>query len=100
MGEARRRKGSKIKVEKTLLFFSDHDQGQSYLIDTIWHEGHWWLVGSWLAPHDGGQRLPERLVRLTGLRYEEVKNQPFRFLLNNAIPKSVLDGAERATSMR
>jgi hypothetical protein len=39
-----------------------------------------------------GDKIPDRLVRLTGLRYQEVDDQRFRFLLNNAIPKSVMDG--------
>jgi hypothetical protein len=83
------------KVFKTYLFFSDHDQGHPYLIDTIEHEGALWLVGSWIESHATGKRTPGRLVRLTGLPYQEVEGEAYRFLLNNSIPKAVLDGKEQ-----
>ncbi len=81
-----------MEVFKTYLFFEGHDEGSPYLIDTISLEGQWRLVGSWLAPNTKGARVPEKLVRLTGLQFQEVQGQPFRFLLNNVLPKSVLDG--------
>jgi len=84
-----------MEVFKTYLFFSDHDQGSPYLIDTIWHRDSWWLVGSWLQSNATGERTPERLVRLSGLAYQEVQGQSYRFLLNNSIPKAVLDGKEQ-----
>ncbi len=84
-----------MDVFKTHLFFEDHDQGFPYLIDTIQYEEGWWLVGSWLVHNATQERIPERLVRLTGLRFQEVHGQPYRFLLNNSLPKSVLDGEER-----
>jgi hypothetical protein len=84
------------ETQKTYLFFSDHDQGHPHLVDTIFHEGAWWLVASWLQANATGERTPERLVRLTGLRHEEVAGQPYRFLLNSPIPKSVFDGQAQA----
>jgi hypothetical protein len=45
-----------------------------------------------MANYDGGVRTPERLVRLSGLPFEEVKGQPHRFLLGKVLPRSVLDG--------
>jgi len=83
-----------MEVLKTYLFFSGHDEGHPYLIDTIWHENHWWLVGNWLEQPVTGHRIPERIVLMDGLtvRFQEVEGQPYRFLLNNALPKSVLDG--------
>ena len=84
-----------MEIFKTYLFFSGHDEGHPYLIDTIRHEGSLWLVGSWLESNDTGEKIPERIVRLSGLRFQEVENQPYQFLLNNALPKSVLDGQEQ-----
>jgi hypothetical protein len=81
-----------IEVFKTLLFFEGYDEGHSYLIDTIFYQGAWWLVASWIAQYATSERAPERLVRLTGLRFEEVEGKPHRFLLHNSIPRSVLDG--------
>lgn len=80
------------KVEKTYLFFSDFDQGNPYLIDTIQIDGVWWLVGSWIVPHGAEGRTPEIIVRLTGLRFDEVFDPRYRFLLQNSIPKAALEG--------
>ena len=84
-----------MEVFKTYLFFEGFDEGSPYLIDTIFLAGAWWLVGSWLAANATGERVPERLVRLTGLPHEEASGQRHRFLLNNSLPKSVLDGEAR-----
>lgn len=85
-----------MEVFKTYLFFEGFDEGSPYLIDTIFVAGAWWLVGSWLAANATGERVPERLVRLTGLAHEEVVGQRHRFLLHNSLPKSVLDGQARS----
>ena len=84
-----------MEVFKTYLFFEGYDENHSYLIDTIQYEGQWWLVGSWFQSHLTDDRVPERLVRLSGLRYQEVQGQPYRFFLNNALPKALLDGQEQ-----
>jgi hypothetical protein len=84
-----------MDVFKTYLFFEGFDEGSSYLIDTIFLDGAWWLVGSWLEARATQERVPERLVRLSGLPHETVSGQRWRFLLNNPLPKSVLDGKAR-----
>jgi hypothetical protein len=83
-----------MEIFKTHLFFSGHDEDHPYLIDTIFHEGHWWLVATWLQNHATGHRIPERIIQMDGLtvRFQEVDGEPYHFLLNNALPKSVLDG--------
>ena len=79
-------------VFKTHLFFADHDKGEPFLIDTIFHEDRWWLVGSWLELHATGERVPETLVLLDTLRHQEIEGKPYRFVLNNEIPRAVLRG--------
>jgi hypothetical protein len=81
-----------MDVYKTYLYFSDHDDGYPYLIDTISYNNEWWLVATWLQSNSNQEKIPERIVRLTGLKFQKVENQKYRFLLNNAIPRSVLDG--------
>lgn len=81
-----------MEVYKTFLFFSGFDEEHSYLIDTIYFEGAWWLVASWFQARESGERIPNRLVRLDGLKYQEVNDECYRFLLNSSIPKSVMDG--------
>lgn len=84
-----------FEIFKTYLFFSGYDEGRPYLVDTIFYKNEWWLVSSWLESNDKKQKIPERLVRLTGLRFQEVDDERYRFLLNNAIPKSVFDGKKQ-----
>lgn len=81
-----------MEVFKTYLFIDGHDEGYPYLIDTIFYKGEWWLVSSWLYNDSATQQIPERLVRLTGLEFEDISGHQYRFLLKNSIPKSVLDG--------
>ena len=84
-----------MKTFKTYLFFSGYDEGTPYLIDTIFYENAWWLVASWIESNNKSEKIPERLVQLTGLRYQEVHEGNHRFVLNNSIPKSVFDGKEQ-----
>jgi hypothetical protein len=84
-----------VEIFKTQLFFEGYDEGHSYLVDTIFFENQWWLVATWLSSNTKSEKIPERLIRLSGLRYQEVDGKPYRFLLTNAIPKSVFDGREQ-----
>ncbi len=77
---------------KTLAVFSDHELGSSHLIDTIFHQGRWWLVGTWLQSNATGDRVPETLVLLDTLRHQEIEGKPYRFVLNSEIPRAVLRG--------
>jgi len=81
-----------METFKTMVFLGDH--GKPQFIDTIWHEGHWWLVATWLQHHTTGHRIPERIIQMDGmvLRFQEVQNPDYRFLVNNSIPISVFDG--------
>lgn len=83
-----------MEIFKTYLFFSGHDEAHPYLIDTIWHENHWWIIASWIEEHATGQRIPKKIIQMDGVavRFQEVEGQSYRFMLNNALPKSVFDG--------
>ena len=81
-----------MDVCKTLAFFSGHDQGSRHLIDTIFYQGRWWLVGTWLQSSATGDRVPETLVLLDTLRHQEIEGKPYRFVLTHGIPRSVLRG--------
>ena len=84
-----------MEVCKTFVFISDRIQVSPHLIDTIFYEGRWWLVGTWLESNATGDRVPETLVLLDTLRHQEIEGKPYRFVLNNGIPKSVLRGEAR-----
>lgn len=77
---------------KTLITFSGYDEGHFHLVDTIWHDNAWWLVATWLQDPSTGHKTPERIVRLDGLRYQEVQGQAYRFVLSSAIPIAVFEG--------
>ena len=85
-----------LKLCKTLVSFKGDETGDLYRADTIWHDGAWWLVGSWLQSNATGERVPEKLVLLSGLRFQEVNLPDYRFALNSPLPKSVLDGQPQA----
>ncbi len=84
-----------MEVCKTFAFISDRDQVSPHLIDTIFYEDRWWLVGTWLESNATGDRVPETLVLLDTLRHREIEGKPYRFALKPEIPKSVLRGEAR-----
>ncbi len=84
-----------MDVRKTFAFISDDDGASPHLIDTIFHEGQWWLVGTWLESNTTGDRVPETLVLLDTLHHQEIEGKPYRFALKPAIPRSVLRGEAR-----
>lgn len=82
-----------MDVWKTYAFFSDHDQGFAQLLDTIAANGQLWIVGSWLQSNATGERIPEKLVLLDALPHQEAPpGKPYRFVLSNSLPRSVLQG--------
>lgn len=83
-----------METVKTLITFSGFDEGRFHLVDTIWHDNAWWLVSTWLQNQATGHKTPERIVRLSGLRYQELTAEPYRFVLNNAVPISVFEGKQ------
>ena len=58
----RKPEGRAMDVCKTFAFISDTDEVSPHLIDTIFYEDRWWLVGTWLESRATGDRVPERLV--------------------------------------
>ncbi len=84
-----------MEVCKTFVFISDRIQVSPHLIDTIFYEGRWWLVGTWLESNATGDRVPETLVLLDTLRHREIEGKPYRFALKPEIPISVLRGEAR-----
>lgn len=80
-----------MDVFKTRVFF-DELKEDSHLVDTIWHEGAWWLVGKWISVIATGERMPDVLVRLTGLPHHETTDPQYRFFLHIQLPKRALEG--------
>src|SRR3990167_10092659 len=58
-----------MRIWMTLVL--DEDE-QPHSISTIEHEGKFWLVLSWIAPHGKGVRIPVRAICLDDLPHIEV----------------------------
>ena len=84
------------QIFKTRLFIEGHDLDSETLVDTVFYKDAWWLVPEWLKSDATGELSPLRLIRLSGLRYEEGDDPECRFFLNTPIPKSVLDGEKQS----
>ena len=84
-----------MDVWKTFAFVSDDGQVSPHLIDTIFYEDRWWLVGTWLESNATEDRVPETLVLLDTLRHQKIEGKPYRFVLKHEIPKAVLRGEAR-----
>ena len=79
-----------MNILKTFLAITDDISGYVYQMDTIYHEGQWWLVPEWLVKNDTGQKTPLRLVRPVGGLSAD--GDPPRAFSANLVPKSALDG--------
>jgi hypothetical protein len=77
------------------------DDGQTYLIDTIQHEGAFWLVPKWLATTSPEVHKPARIIRLPMDRVQDLGQN---FLgsgirirkLAGLLPKAGLDGESQS----
>lgn len=72
------------------------DDGETYLIDTIEHEGALWLVPQWRdGPYPHMQR-PERIIRMEKAALRDlgvlVDKGPRIHRLADQVPKAVLSG--------
>ena len=62
-------------------------------IDTIKHDGRMWLVPGWIEGPTAGFLMPKRIVCLDRLRHQAMpKNHSADFVVNDPVPKTVLDG--------
>lgn len=85
------------EVTKTIFKTMLGSGGQMLIVDTIEHESELWLVPQWLGAPGQKWQMPRHIVRLTGRQYQTFSpdsQYPADYLLNEPIPKSVLDGQE------
>jgi hypothetical protein len=61
------------------------------LMDTIFHEGYFWLVPEWLESRAEGWQMPERIICLMLLDHQVEMNSQFGdFVVRNPPPKGLL----------
>lgn len=63
-------------------------------LSVIEHEGALWIVTGWLEHKTRPVRRPIRLIRMTGLAFEELDaaKHGADYMVNQPIPRAVLDG--------
>ena len=62
-------------------------------VDTISYRGQNWLVPYWLNKRGEEGRTPERMILLDSIPHQMTPDAPNHdFLVNNPIPRSVLEG--------
>ena len=66
--------------------------GEMKQCDTIQIEGKFWLVPEWTYNRSEGWKTPVRIVALEGLAHHPTTLHGASILVEDSIPKSVLDG--------
>lgn len=63
-----------------------------FSIDTIEHEGSYWIVLSWTEYPAIAKRTPGQALRLPKHAFQRPENMVFDLVLNTELPKAALDG--------
>lgn len=66
-----------------------------HLFDGIEYEGKIWIVAEWLQTQDGQWRKPKRIICVTNLRHQDLRDRKVRsadLAVNEPVPKGVLEG--------
>jgi hypothetical protein len=84
-------------AQETVKTYVACDDGQTYLVDTIEHEGDLWLVPKWLDPTYPSMRKPARIIRLPKGRLQDLganllNSGVHARKLDGLVPKALLDG--------
>lgn len=67
-------------------------QGQILKMDTIEHEGQFWLVPQWIDSQTEEWTMPARIILLDSLPHQESDGKQWDFVLNDPIPKAIAFG--------
>ncbi len=83
-----------MKVLKGTVCISDDPELGTTIckIDAIEYDGKIWLVPEWLDKLGEGWSMPVRIICLDTLQHQRIASGNPDFVVNNPIPKSVLDG--------
>ena len=92
----------RMKLLKSMIQSGD---GGVYEMDTVRHEGHFWLVPEWLeipnlaslyADDTGDESekliMPARIIQIDPLEHQKTEIHGAQFVVTYPIPKSVLTG--------
>ena len=66
---------------------------EQLICDTLEIDGVLWLVPEWTEPTSGRWSKPERIIRLSGLRYQRARDTvPYDYVLSDPMPTDVFTG--------
>ena len=68
------------------------DDGTIYKVDTVEHEGHFWIVPEWLEIREEKLIMPARIIQIDSLDHQKTEIYGCQFVVTYSIPKSVLSG--------
>ena len=66
--------------------------GNIELMDTIFHEGKYWLIPDWQLSVDDKYIRPLRIICLSTIEHRDVGAPNYRFAIARQLPKGVLLG--------
>lgn len=76
------------KIYKTMVA-----QGGAILkMDTIHHDGRYWLVPDWLVSPDGMKMKPRIAIDMTAIRHDTLGSPMGDFLVNSPLPPGATEG--------
>jgi hypothetical protein len=79
----------------TAVSFFGEDQVSPSKVDTIEHEGQFWLVPEWIVDSKTGTRMPARIILLDKSMHQKTTGHAFGdFVLNQLIPRAVFEGRQ------
>lgn len=89
-----------MRVLKTFVVISGsaENRGKVYTLDTIRYEEKLWLVPYWYDLEGTGWSMPVRIIRFDHLQHQKSGGDEADYILNDAIPKDVLDGLSDSES--
>ena len=82
------------------VMLGNAQEGELLRCDAIEHEGALWLVPEWLQNPTEGWMTPVRIIRISGFRLQKLPpgNWIGDYILNDPIPRDVLEGRTAAKS--
>jgi len=90
-----------IRSDKIFKVLVTYDPPELVIHDAILLEGALWCVSQWLENLDQGYRIPERLIRPRGARYDltggsqDLGPLQVDYVLSGTLPKAVVEGRAR-----
>ena len=81
-----------MKILTTMVAISgdENTKGTIYKMDTIEHEGQYWLVPEWSDSQSQTWTMPTRIILLDTLAHQKSDGKQWDFVLNDPIPKAVV----------